>query len=57
MNKTNDLTAFLSNGVNMKVPRELICKPNTQKFGRMHTIGRETLKSEGEMWEMIILGG
>ena len=51
VNKANDLTAFFTNGVNMKETRGIICKPHTQKFGRMHMIDRETIESEGEIWE------
>ena len=57
MDKANDFTAFLTNGVNMKVPGERICQPHTQKFGRMHTIDRQAIESESEIRERILLGG
>ena len=57
MDKANDFTAFLTNSVNKKVPGELICKPHTQKIGRMHMIDRQTIESEGQIREWIMLGG
>ena len=39
------------------VPGELICKLHTQKFGRMHTIDRQTIESEGEIRKWILLRG
>ena len=55
--KANDFTAFLTNGVIMKVPGELIYQAHTQKFGRMHTIDRQAIESEGEIRERTLLGG
>ena len=54
MDNANDFTAFHTNGVNMKVPGELICQPHTQKFGRMHTIDRQAID---KIRERILLSG
>ena len=57
MDKPDDFTSFLTDGVNIKVPGELICKPHIKKFGWMHTIDRQTIENDGEIREWILHGG
>ena len=46
MNKANEFSFFfLTNGVNMKVSRELTCKPQIQKLESIHMINyRQTIE-------------